>query len=183
MRLPKKMLKKASAEMIAMMVADAGKGFENCPASDLHPWVVELPEFKRKNDDDWLDAIDAANKDPNNKKPLLKLLLSNRALSPLTRYFLADLLNRYNFKKPRRQQLPVYVMSDKALDEQEMVALVRKLYRTKKQPTIRKAIDQVVEDYDIDSAKLEDDYKRQRNWVQDFNKRVSKRQLGSRKGS
>ena len=167
------MPKKISQEAVDLMKADKEKGFENFSASDFYYWVAELPEFNSNDDDNWFDAIEAVNK-RRDKKPLLDLLLSDRELSALMRYFLADLLNHGNFQ---RKALPAYVMSEKAWAEQQMVARVRRLRRAKNL-SVKQAIEKVSKDCGIDEQGLADDYQRQRNWVKDFEKRVSKRKLG-----
>ena len=99
------MSKQPSAELLARMrTSPALRGlpravWQGAPAN----WIAALQAIDQRQD----------------KGPLLRLLISDTPISPAVRYHLADLLERYNLKRPpRRKREPSYQMTrqNQALD-------------------------------------------------------------------
>jgi hypothetical protein len=58
--------------------------------------------------EDWIAALEAIDK-RGDKRPLVTLLKSQRDLSPRARFYLADLLDRFELKRPaHRPRTPAY---------------------------------------------------------------------------
>lgn len=89
-------------ELVAMMIADSGKGMSH-KVTDRGTWL-DNNWFT----DQWVDALEEIDK-KDDKKSLLALLRSNLELTPDARWFLADLLERYDLRRPNHSpRVPAY---------------------------------------------------------------------------
>ena len=81
----------------------------------MHP---DLPDGMAPSDElkPWIDALKAID-EKGNKGPLIELLKSKGLMSAKARFYLADLLTRYNFKKPwGGRATPAYTSTTKILN-------------------------------------------------------------------
>jgi hypothetical protein len=171
--------KEERAEMLAAMKADAGKGFENFLANDRHYWLAELPEYDENIDSDWILAIDAIY-GRQDKKPLLDLLVSDRKLSGLARYFLADLVDRTRFgeaRKPTPIYDPPFGVFQSMLNVQRVKALRAASRRRGVRLSVDKAISLLAKDNPRAIERIAADYQRKHDWIKEFKQRVAKRHL------
>jgi hypothetical protein len=81
---------------------EGGDGLENVRVSDRAFWLDDRFTLH------WADAIEAIDKD-GDKEPLKDLLKSEFELTPKARFFLADMIDRYQLKPKRgRKATPAY---------------------------------------------------------------------------
>ena len=104
-------------EMEALYKAHAGEGVSDAVA-DRAPWLLDPDTGGWIVGIEWITAIEAIDK-RGDKTPLLALLKSQHDLSPEVRFYLADLLERHELKKPpHRPRTPAYdrTAADAALE-------------------------------------------------------------------
>jgi hypothetical protein len=127
---------------------------------DLYDHAYWLPEDLVVNRP-WLGAI-AMIDETGDKKPLLNALRGANELTPLEREYLADLLERYELKKPRgRSRTPAYNRTDKVAILEMAADNVRELQKkgdnTNKKPmSFSAAVDWAAEFYDVSPGTLEE---------------------------
>jgi hypothetical protein len=79
------------------------------PVVDRAYW---LDDDQRRCSGPWIDALEHVDK-RGDKGPLIALLKSQRALPRLARVYLADLIERYELRRPaHRPRTPAYVLSN-----------------------------------------------------------------------
>jgi hypothetical protein len=96
-------------ELEALWDADAGMGISDAVV-DRAFWLddPDSGEPITPIEAEWITAIEAIDK-RGDKKPLVTMLKSQRDLSPEVRFYLADLIERYELKKPpHRPRTPAY---------------------------------------------------------------------------
>ena len=125
---------------------DAGKGLSG-KIGDNAFWLNDID----RNDEPWLDALQAIDQ-RNDNKPLLDLLRSDRPLSKRSRFFLADLIERYQFKKRRgRPPTPAYDLTDA---EVRLEQAVNDVHERRKGVPVEKAQAEAAERYAVNLETL-----------------------------
>jgi len=161
------------------MGADSAAGFGGTPATDVIYWFMNLREYDEELDSDWILAIHAIY-ERQNKRPLLDLLVSDRKLSSLARFFLADLIDRQTFKKVRKPT-PIYQPPSGEYDALINITRVRTLRETSARRGALISVEDAVEQLARGSAagrdKIAGDYRRKHNWLREFRERVTRREL------
>jgi hypothetical protein len=151
--MPKKMSKDVSDEMRAMMEADAAKGLENIRVSDRAFWL----EYDGGQNNDWFNALEAIDKSTGkNKAALIKLLRSKHEPTAIVRLCIADLLERYEFSRPRGgQRAPAY---DKTPAEQIIALAITAVETLTSRPhnlSVSKAVERVAPRFKLSVETLE----------------------------
>ncbi len=162
--------KKVDSELFARMVQDAGKGFENVTIVDRAFWLDD----DELRDEPWLVALETLD-GKGKKEKLVELLRSDTVeLRTPVRWYLADLLERYDLKKrPGRTRTPAYERSPAEATLHSAVEEVKYLVREECK-TVRKAIDVAAAQYGIQSCTLADAYEGRRGATQRLKKRLKK---------
>jgi hypothetical protein len=113
---------------------------------------------------DVLDDIDNAQDDAERnrqKQRLVDLLKSDHELSPLARYYLADLLERYNLKRPKGgRKVPAYDLSE--IERRVALAISQVKNRDKKKVTLAEAQRRAADSYRITLRSLKSAYEKPR---------------------
>lgn len=105
--------KAVSQALERRLLAASGQGLENVTVTDRNFWHDEKEGYDDLSDDRWLRAIERVDKH-GDKQVLRNLLKEGRTVSPFVQRMLADLLTRYELRKPRgRPMVPAYDRSAK----------------------------------------------------------------------
>jgi hypothetical protein len=124
------------SDIQTLMRQDAGAGISNNP-EDWIWWLADEKLLRRP----WLSAIvviDSAvqangTAKKADKKQLVELLKSGREITSAERVYLADLLDRHDFKRPaHRPTVPLYDLTPKAAALEQWAEKVRQLQKLKK---------------------------------------------------
>ena len=157
--------KKVSREdLMNKIMEHAGEGFENVTIVDRAQWIED--EHNR----DWYKAFEAIDKH-GDKIKLLNLLRSKSPLDSNMRFFLADLLQRYELKRPRgRQSVPAYDRSDK---EAILHIIKDNIRRRPKEMSLDKAIEREAQNFDLGVELVSNHYHGRRGSSLRLKKRLS----------